>query len=361
MTLLAKNTAYLAHIIPRLEHSTDGLHTITLDVPAARKEDVMTLLEYVPVPVSSADSSEATTFQPPHPFLAVAEPDAADRLESFRTLSQAEKSGCDTRTEFVVCDGGRPRRSAQAEATLTLEERCLISLFTANATAMAAACPASSATVVDALIPLDKSTLVAVAAEDNNVKIICKEMNYFDKFLLPRGALRIDLQPGCEAHTRAGVFYAEDHPPETRVVQVDAIDWAAALHRALDDQDAFKGVTIPHLPEMRLNLSVVEDLIAAHKNASAAGYGIFTAAIAGVCVSVLALCLCGAGWLYFGCRCDPALFLGRSGYFAPSTGPEASSEADHELDSPPRRRLSADSDSDRGPRSPRLRHPPATQ
>jgi hypothetical protein len=274
MTLLAKNTADLAHIIPRLEYTADGLLTITLDMPAARKEDVMTLLEYAPGPVEVANSSDTTTLQPLHPFLAVAEPDSADRLDAFRMLSQAEKSGCDTRTEFVVCNGGRPRRSAQAEATLTLEEKCLISLFTANATAMATGCPASSATAVDALILLDKSTLVAVAATDNHVKIVCKDINYFDKFSLPRRALHINLQPGCEAHICAGVFYAEDHPPETRVIQVDAIDWAAALHLALDEANTYKGITLPDMPQMRLNLSVVEDLIAAHSHNSFTNRGV---------------------------------------------------------------------------------------
>jgi hypothetical protein len=83
----------------------------------------------------------------------------------------------------------------------------------------------------------------------------------------------------------------------------------AALHRALEDQNAFKGITIPHLPEMRLNLSIVKDLIAAHKNTSAS-VSIFVAAIAGVCISMLALCFCGTGWLYFGCRCNPTVLLG---------------------------------------------------
>jgi hypothetical protein len=46
------------------------LLTITFDVPTARTEDMMTLLEYVPVPITAANSSDATTFQPPHPFLA---------------------------------------------------------------------------------------------------------------------------------------------------------------------------------------------------------------------------------------------------------------------------------------------------
>jgi hypothetical protein len=52
MTLLACNTADLAHLVPRLERTTDGLLVITVDVPAARKEDVMMLLEYVAVPIN---------------------------------------------------------------------------------------------------------------------------------------------------------------------------------------------------------------------------------------------------------------------------------------------------------------------
>jgi hypothetical protein len=225
MTLLAGNTADLAHLVPRLERTLDGLLVITMDVPAARKEDVMTLLEYVAVPIAAPNTSEAITFQPAHPFLAVAEPDAADHLDAFRTLSLAEKSGCESRTEFVICEGSRPCRSAQIEASLSADKRCLFFLFMANASAMAVACPVTTTTSEDALIPLNKSTVVAVAASDDHMKIVCRAENFFDKIPLERGAVRIDLLPGWELQTHAGSFHAEDHAPETRVIQVQAVDW----------------------------------------------------------------------------------------------------------------------------------------
>jgi hypothetical protein len=58
--LLAGNTADLAHFVPLLKQSADGLLIITMDVPAAWKEDKMTLLEYVAMPIAVLNASDAS-------------------------------------------------------------------------------------------------------------------------------------------------------------------------------------------------------------------------------------------------------------------------------------------------------------
>jgi hypothetical protein len=103
-----------------------------------------------------------------------------------------------TSMEFVICKGGCPSRSAQTEASLSAEEKGLFSLFTANALAMAVACPAMTTTSKDALIPLDKATVVAVAATGDHMKFVCRSENFLNKIPLTCIAVCMDLLPGSK-------------------------------------------------------------------------------------------------------------------------------------------------------------------
>jgi hypothetical protein len=69
----------------------------------------------------------------------------------------------------------------------------------------------------------------------------------------------------------------------------------------------------------------------AHKNLSRSSNWISVSAIIGITVGAAAICLCGAGWLYFGCRCSPHNRLERS-FVAHYSRAAAKTEADPEVD-----------------------------
>jgi hypothetical protein len=313
MRLLAESTADVAHMRPEVKRHADGMLSVRINVPAAHHEDVMSLLEFIPVPLHALhNETVATFFNPPHPFIALSEPDADERVTTFRTLTLAERTACYRLNDITVCENARPARHRTNRLLMSLEERCALALFSADAPDIALTCPATTGANVDALIPMDGSTVVAVAAAPDKVRITCHRQRTSTYADIPPGSTQIDVLPGCSAMSRAGAFHASDHHPETRAVKVEPVDWSVALRTALAERAvALASHGFRRLPLLQTNLSSIEAAIAARRSPSGKGFfsgfdfGNFlhVMLMASIAFACAALVVCAAGWVYFGCRC----------------------------------------------------------
>ena len=151
---------------------------------------------------------------------------------------------------------------------LPLTDRCLLALFTGDSSTMAVTCPTVSGHRVDDIIPIDDSTAVFLSAQPDIIANACEDGASFRESVA-QGATRIDLSPGCSASSRAGIFHLAEHLPETRAIQVEAIDWETAMLH-LPDPESIAGLppgsVVP--PLLQLNMSDTVDKVAPRRSNS---------------------------------------------------------------------------------------------
>jgi hypothetical protein len=194
---------------------------------------------------------------------------------------------------------------------MSLEKRCALALFSVDAPDIALTCPATTGANIDALILMNSSTVVAVAAVPDKVRITCHRQQTSTYADIPPGSMQIDVLSGCSAISRSGSSHALDHHPETRVVKVEPVEWSVALRTALAERAvALASHGFKHLSLLQTNLSSVEAAIATRR--SPLGKGFFSGfdfgnflhvmLMSSIAFACTALIVCTEGWVYFGCR-----------------------------------------------------------
>jgi hypothetical protein len=221
---------------------------VTLNVPAARRQNIMTLLQFLPIPLHMpALDNRSLYLQPKHELLAVATTDAGSP-KYFRTLSALDAADCTRRAELLVCANARPARSVADYAALPPNEQCLIALFLSHQDAIVKHCPFSFADAFDDILPVDDSAALTVSATTDTASIACAD-GHFLRVLLPPGRARVEVRSDCSLHTRAGIFHAVDHPRDTRAILVRGSDWLNFIDSAIQAAPEFSPAAQPsHAP-----------------------------------------------------------------------------------------------------------------
>lgn len=252
----------------------------------------MTLMEFIPVPslVTPPDApAHMAILRPVHTILAIDKPNANGSVALFRTMSLAERWGCDKIGSLLVCDSARPARSVTGVNTLAADEQCLFGLFAGNANASSSICPATISAPIDDIIHADDSVFVATAATPDVLAMECED-GLFHRSALPAGATRVELPPGCSAHTRAGIFNAAAHSPATSALHIVALTDADTLRRRMEPLTAGLPTLLDSQPRPHLN-SDFDDLHALIRQHSASRWTNIGFIVLTTICAILLLCV----------------------------------------------------------------------
>jgi len=227
-SLLTASVAELLLSSTTTSRSGDTI-SVSIDVPAARNQNIMTLTEFVPLPtfMSLPTSNHTILIHPPHRILALSVNDKGNPAY-FRSLSTEGLRDCTRRADLLICDNARPARTFASSHTLPPEEQCIIALFSGWHTNIVQHCPFRTTIPFDDIVPVDDSSVIVVTAGSDVASINCADGNFFRHDLTP-GMVQVDLRSDCDMTTRAGQFYAAAHPPESRAIHVKGSEWLSTL------------------------------------------------------------------------------------------------------------------------------------
>ena len=286
--------------------SNNASMLITIDVPAVRHSNLMSLIEFVPLPLSAPTADgKLAVLAPTHKLLALAALDAQNEVTLFRAMEESDREACTAERSLLTCDNMRPARSAQQAQQLPSADRCLLALFAGDNSGIRDACPVALVPPYDDIVPVDDSTAILVAATPDTAHVACDDGSHH-RLEIAQGCTRIDLRPDCSITSRAGRFYSAAHPPETRAIQVAAPDWISDLQRTLRDtaNTAFPPPSL-QAPRLQHDFSRVHRLVEEHLAAGRKkiGYmvGVILLGLLLVSGAVWSICCCCARRLLLPC------------------------------------------------------------
>jgi len=296
-TLLTDCAADLLNQPFSMEWATNTTLVVTIDVPATRKTNYMTLLEFVALPVRIERSNQSILVVPPHPLLALGEVDDSGNASYFRTLRSDERSGCLQQQGLLMCNNARPSRKREDYHRLPNAERCTMAMFSGDVQTIMATCPAKTVENYDDLVIVDENTVVVVADEPDIAHVDCPDGS-FDRVNIRSGLTRVTVRADCSCHTRGGIFYAARRSAATQAIRVDASGWTAAWRRPFENMPHLPVPALSSMPTIHTDFSRLDALIKHHTGWSRdvllyGGLVLGVATVLGIMVSITCCCRLG--------------------------------------------------------------------